>query len=162
MASASANVVLTGMVKKTEIARDGTAVVVKKKIDDAKLEERFPKRQMKGKRKANDQAIPVQDVARAMEGYAETIKPEVARRVEGMANKLLDKEIKFQHNKSKAFLRFASQMVEQEKRKTQFHKGNAAASRAHTPPESRKSVTQAPCRQRSEQFPRTVRAHPRP
>jgi hypothetical protein len=54
MASASARIVLTGKVKGTKISRDGTAVVVKKTLDSAQVEERFPKRRMSGKRKAND------------------------------------------------------------------------------------------------------------
>ena len=40
--------------------------------------------------------IPVEDVIRGMEAYAETIEPEIKRRVEGvnrMANELLDAEI---------------------------------------------------------------------
>ena len=85
MASASASVVLTGKVRKTKIARDGTAVVVKKTLGDGTtLEERFPKRRMKGKRKDTAQMIPVEDVIRGMEAYAETIEPEVQRRVEGV------------------------------------------------------------------------------
>jgi hypothetical protein len=39
---------------------------------------------MKGKRKANDQVIDVEDVIRGMEDYAQTIEPEVQRRVEGV------------------------------------------------------------------------------
>jgi hypothetical protein len=97
MASASASIVLSGKVKKTKIARDGTAVVVKKSLGDgATIEDRFPKRRMKGKRKANDQMIPVEDVVRGMEEYAQSIKPEVQRRIQGvhqLANELLDQEI---------------------------------------------------------------------
>jgi hypothetical protein len=51
---------------------------------------------MHGKWKANDQMIPVEDVIRGMEGYAQTIEPEVQRRVEGVnrfANELLNEEI---------------------------------------------------------------------
>jgi hypothetical protein len=95
MASASAHIVLTGKVKKTKIARDGTAVVVKKSVDNAQVEERFPKRRMRGKRKANDQMIPVEDVIRGMKDYAQTIEPEVQRRVDGVNRKydaLLDEQ----------------------------------------------------------------------
>jgi hypothetical protein len=105
MASASASVTLTGKVRKTKITRDGTAVVVKKTLGDGTtLEERFPKRRMKGKRKANDQMIPVEDVIRGMEAYAETIEPEVRRRVEGVnqyASQLLDKEIAKQKKRTR-------------------------------------------------------------
>jgi hypothetical protein len=94
---ASASVTLTGKVRKTKIAREGTAVVVKKTLGDGTtLEERFPKRRMRGKRKDMAQMIPAQDVVRAMEAYAETIEPEVQRRVDGVnqyANQMLDQEI---------------------------------------------------------------------
>jgi DNA repair exonuclease SbcCD ATPase subunit len=104
MASASSSVTLAGKVRKTKITRDGTAVVVKKTIGDATLEERYPKRRMTGKRKDTAQAIPVEDVIRGMESYAETIEPEVQRRVEGVnqfANQLLDKEIAKQKNRTR-------------------------------------------------------------
>jgi hypothetical protein len=96
---------LTGKVRKTKIARDGTAVVVKKTLGDGTtLEERFPKRRMRGKRKDTAQMIPVEDVIRGMEAYAETIEPEVQRRVEGVnqyANQLLDKEIAKQRKRTR-------------------------------------------------------------
>jgi hypothetical protein len=68
---------------------------VKKTLDGAQVEERFPKRRMAGKRKANEQVIPVEDEIRGMESYAQTIDPEVQRRVEGInryASQLLDRE----------------------------------------------------------------------
>jgi hypothetical protein len=103
--ASSASVVLTGKVRKTKIARDGTAVVVKKTLGDGTtLEERFPKRRMRGKRKDTAQMIPVEDVIRGMEAYAETIEPEVQRRVEGVnqfANQLLDKEIAKQRRRTR-------------------------------------------------------------
>jgi hypothetical protein len=112
MASASAHIVLKDKVSKTKIARDGTAVVVKT-IDNAQVEERFPKRRMRGKRKANDQMVPVEDVIRGMEDYAQTVEPEVQRRVDGvncLANELLDTEIKKERRKSKATLKLANRM----------------------------------------------------
>jgi hypothetical protein len=103
--ASSASVTLTGKVRKTKIARDGTAVVVKKTLGDGTtLEERFPKRRMRGKRKDTAQMIPVEDVIRGMEAYAETIEPEVQRRVEGVnqyANQLLDKEIAKQKRRTR-------------------------------------------------------------
>ena len=126
MASASANVTLTGKVRKTKIARDGTAVVVKKMLGDGTtLEERFPKRRMRGKRKANDQTIPVEDVIRSMEAYAETIEPEVKRRVEGvnrMANELLDTEIAKERKKSEARARYLTGKVVAQKKATKVAK----------------------------------------
>jgi hypothetical protein len=133
MASASASVVLTGKVRKTKIARDGTAVVVKKTLGDGTtLEERFPKRRATGKRKDTAQMIPVEDVIRGMEEYAKTIEPEVKRRVEGvhqLASKLIDQEAAKEKQKSKATLKLANRMVSEEKKRTHFQKGRAAAAR---------------------------------
>ena len=126
MASASASVVLTGKVRKTKIARDGTAVVVKKTLGDGTtLEERFPKRCVKGKRKDTAQMIPVEDVIRGMEAYAETIEPEVQRRVEGvnrLANELLDTEISKERQKSKARARYLTGKVVAQKKATKVAK----------------------------------------
>ena len=135
MASASASLTLRGKVRGTKISRDGTAVVVKKHIDGAKLEERFPKRRMTGKRKANDQVIPVEDVIRGMEAYAETIEPEVQRRVEGvhrLANELLDKELGRQRQKSKATLDLANRLVREEKKRTRHQAGKTVAAKQAT------------------------------
>jgi hypothetical protein len=118
MASASASVVLTGKVRQTKIARDGTAVVVKKTLGDGTtLEERFPKRRMRGKRKDTAQMIPVEDVIRGMEAYAETIEPEVQRRVEGVnqwASGLIDRE------------------MSKEKKRTRYQAGKTAAAKQAT------------------------------
>jgi len=126
MASASANVTLTGKVRKTKIARDGTAVVVKKTLGDGTtLEERFPKRRARGKRKDTAQMIPVEDVIRSMEAYAETIEPEVQRRVEGvnrMANELLDAEISKERKKSEARARYLTGKVVAQKKATKVAK----------------------------------------
>jgi hypothetical protein len=126
MASASASVTLTGKVRKTKIARDGTAVVVKKTLGDGTtLEERFPQRRMRGKRKANDQLIPVEDVIRGMEAYAETIEPEVQRRVEGVnqyANQLLDTEIAKERKKSDNRARYLIGKVVVQKKATRVAK----------------------------------------
>ena len=126
MASASASVTLTGKVRKTKIARDGTAVVVKKTLGDGTtLEERFPKRRARGKRKDTAQMIPVEDVIRSMEAYAETIEPEVKRRVEGvnrMANELLDAEISKERKKSEARARYLTGKVVAQKKATKVAK----------------------------------------
>lgn len=122
MASASANVTLTGKVRKTKIARDGTAVVVKKTLGDGTtLEERFPKRRARGKRKDTAQMIPVEDVIRSMEAYAETIEPEVQRRVEDVnqyANALLDSEIAKERKKSDNRARYLTGKVAAQKKQT--------------------------------------------
>ena len=126
MASASSSVVLTGKVKKTKIARDGTAVVVKKTLGDGTtLSERFPKRRMKGKRKDTAQMIPVEDVIRGMEAYAETIEPEVQRRVEGvnrLANELLDTEIAKERKRSDNRARYLTGKVVAQKKATKLAK----------------------------------------
>jgi hypothetical protein len=122
MASASSNVVLTGKVKKTKIARDGTAVVVKNTLGDGTtLEERFPKRRMRGKRKDTAQMIPVDDVIRGMDAYAESIEPEVRRRVDGvncLANELLDTELSRERKKSDDRARFLTGKVAAQRKQT--------------------------------------------
>jgi hypothetical protein len=108
-------------------------VVTKTLHDDAKVQERFPKRRMPRKRKANDQMIPVEDVIRGIEGYAETIEPEVQRRVEGvnmLANRLLDEETARQKHKAKATLDLASRMVSKEKARTRFQAAKTGAASA--------------------------------
>ena len=129
MASASSNVTLAGKVRKTKISRDGTAVVVKKTIGDATLEERFPKRRMRGKRKANDQLIPVEDVVRGMEAYAETIEPEVQRRADGvnrLANELLDAELSRVRKKSEARAKYLTGKLVAQKKATSARTAGAA------------------------------------
>jgi hypothetical protein len=74
----------------------------------------------------------VEDVIRGMESYAQTIEPEVQRRVEGvnqMANHMLETEIAKQRQKSRATRKLANRLISEEKKRTQFHKGRAAASR---------------------------------
>ena len=76
---------------------------------------------MRGKRKANDQLIPVEDVIRSMEAYAETIEPEVQRRVEDVnqyANALLDSEIAKERKKSEARARYLTGKVAAQKKQT--------------------------------------------
>jgi hypothetical protein len=46
-----------------------------------------------------------------------------------MANQLLDKEVAKERQKSKATLKLANRMISQEKKRTQFQKGKAAAAR---------------------------------
>jgi hypothetical protein len=136
-ASAPAHLVITGKLKgPLKISRDGTAVVVKKTLSDGtQVEERFPKRRMRGKRKANEQLIPVEDVARGMEGYAQTIEPEVQRRIDGMnrlANELLDREIAKERQKSKAMLNLANRMLSEEKKRTRHQAGKTVAAKQAT------------------------------
>ena len=119
-ASAPAHLVITGKVKgPPKISQDGSAVVVKKTLDDgATVEEKFPKRRVKGKQKQLQQLIPAEDVLRTIEEAAGTIAD--AARAEG--------ERKYQglHD-------LANQIVDQktgeEKARTRFQKGKAAAAR---------------------------------
>jgi hypothetical protein len=119
-ASAPAHLVISGKVKGApKISQDGSAVVVKKTLDDgATVEEKFPKRRVKGKQKQLQQLIPAEDVLRTIEEAAGTIadaaRAEGERRYEGLhdlANEVMD------------------QKVGEEKARTRFQKGKAAAAR---------------------------------
>jgi hypothetical protein len=68
-ASAPAHLVITGKVKgPPKISQDGSAVVVKKTLSDgATVEEKFPKRRVRGKQKQLKQLIPAEDVMRSIE-----------------------------------------------------------------------------------------------
>ena len=70
--SAPAHLVITGKVKgPPKISQDGSAVVVKKTLDDgATVQETFPKRRVKGKQKQLQQLIPAEDVLRTIEEAA--------------------------------------------------------------------------------------------
>ena len=59
MKSTPAHIVITGRVKGApKIKRDGSAVLVVKTLDEgAKVEEKFPKRRMRGKQKQLKQLI---------------------------------------------------------------------------------------------------------
>ena len=68
-ASAPAHLVITGKVKgPPKISQDGSAVVVKKTLDDgATVQETFPKRRVRGKQKQLKQLIPAEGVIRTIE-----------------------------------------------------------------------------------------------
>ena len=118
--SAPAHLVITGKVKgPPKISQDGSAVVVKKTLDDgATVEEKFPKRRVKGKQKQLQQLIPAEDVLRTIEEAAGTIAD--AARAEG-------------ERKYRGLHDLANQIVDQktgeEKARTRFQKGKTAAAR---------------------------------
>ena len=119
-ASAPAHLVITGKVKgPPKISQDGSAVVVKKTLDDgATVEEKFPKRRVKGKQTQVQQLIPAEDVLRTIEDAANIIAD--AARAEG--------ERKFQglHDLANQIV---DQKVGEEKARTRLQKGKAAAAR---------------------------------
>jgi hypothetical protein len=100
-ASAPAHLVITGKVKgPPKISQDGSAVVVKKTLDDgATVQETFPKRRVRGKQKQLKQLIPAEDVIRTIEEasavVADTLRAEGDRKVDAIssyASKQIDKE----------------------------------------------------------------------
>jgi hypothetical protein len=111
-ASAPAHLVITGKVKgPPRISQDGSAIVVKKTLDDgATVEEKFPKRRVKGKQKQLQQLIPAEDVLRTIEEatdiVAEAVRADGERRVQAissMANKLSDEQLaKFRKSSARA------------------------------------------------------------
>ena len=118
--SAPAHLVITGKVKgPPKISQDGSAVVVKKTLDDgATVQETFPKRRVKGKQKQLQQFIPAEDVLRTIEeavaAVADTARAEGERKyasLHDLANKIID------------------QKVGEEKARTRFQKGKVAAAR---------------------------------
>ena len=119
-ASAPAHLVITGKVKGApKISQDGSALVVRKTLDDgATVEEKFPKRRVKGKQRQLQQLIPAEDVLRTIEEAADTVAE--AARAEG--------ERKFQglHDLANQIV---DQRVGEEKARTRFQKGKAAAAR---------------------------------
>jgi hypothetical protein len=94
-ASAPAHLVITGKVR---ISQDGSAIVVKKTLGDgATVEEKFPKRRVKGKQRQLQQLIPAEDVLRTIEEatdiVAEAVRGDGEKRVQAIssvANKLSD------------------------------------------------------------------------
>ena len=119
-ASAPAHLVISGKVKgPPKISQDGSAVVVKKTLDDgATVEEKFPKRRVKGKQKQLQQLIPAEDVLRTIEeavtAVADAVRAEGERKyasLHDLANQIVD------------------QKVGEEKARTRFQKGKAAAAR---------------------------------
>jgi hypothetical protein len=119
-ASAPAHLVISGKVKgPPKISQDGSAVVVKKTLTDgATVEEKFPKRRVKGKQKQLQQLIPAEDVLRTIEeavsAVADAARAEGERKYAGLhdlANQIVD------------------QKTGEEKARTRFQKGKAAAAR---------------------------------
>ena len=121
-ASAPARLVITGRVKGApNISQHGGAVVVKKTLDDATVEEKFPKRRVRGKQKQLKQLIPAEDVLRTVEeltqAAAGAARAEGERKLAGLqelANRVVD------------------QKVGEEKARTRFQKGKAAAANVAT------------------------------
>jgi hypothetical protein len=120
-ASAPAHLVITGKVKgPPKISQDGSAVVVRKTLDDgATIEEKFPKHRVRSKHKQLQQLIPAEEVLRTIEEATEAGAPRAPRerRYQGLhdlANQIVD------------------QKVSDEKVRTRFQKGRAAAARTAT------------------------------
>jgi hypothetical protein len=100
-ASAPAHFVITGRVKGApKISQDGSAVVVKNKLDDgATVQENFPKRRAKGKQTPVKQFIPAEEVLRTIEEatatVAEAVRAEGERKLKGQnafANQMTDEQ----------------------------------------------------------------------
>jgi ribosomal protein L14E/L6E/L27E len=122
-ASAPAHLVITGRVKgPPKISQEGSAVVVKKTLDDgATVQETFPRRRVRGKQVNLQQLIPAEEVLRtieeATEAVASTARAEGERKLSGLqalANRVVD------------------QKVGEEKARTRFQRGKAAAAKSAT------------------------------
>jgi hypothetical protein len=129
-ASAPAHLVITGKVKgPPKISQDGTAVVVKKTLSDgATVEEKFPKRRVRGKQKQLKQLIPAEDVLRTIEEasavVADTVRAEGDRKVDAInsfANKLLGEE-----------LEKANKQIDKERARARFQAGRVVAQKKAT------------------------------
>ena len=103
------------------VSKDGASVVVKKTLGEgATLVETFPKHRVRGKTKQAKQLIPVEDVVRAVQAAEEATRKERAegeRKLAGLqelANRVVD------------------QKVGEEKARTRFQKGKAAAANVAT------------------------------
>jgi hypothetical protein len=122
-ASAPVHLVITGKVKgPPKISQDGSAVVVKKTLDDgATIEEKFPKRRVWGKQKQLKQFIPAEEVLRTIVEATEAVAS--AMRADG-------------ERKLKGLQEFANQVVDQkiseERARTRFQKGKTVAAKRAT------------------------------
>jgi hypothetical protein len=152
-ASAPAHLVITGKVKgPPKISQDGSALVVKKTLDDgATVQETFPKRRVRGKQKQLKQLIPAEDVIRTIEDatalVANTVRAEGEQRVDAIssyANRMLGEE-----------MTKANKQIAREKARARFQTGKAAALRKNTRDAKKfrdaSETAQALARQRPEQ-----------
>jgi hypothetical protein len=118
-ASAPAHLVITGKVKgPPKISQDGSAVVVKKTLDDgATVQETFPKRRVRGKQKQLKQLIPAEDVIRTIEEasavVADTLRAEGDRKVDAISS-------------------YASKQIDKERARARFQAGRVVAQRKAT------------------------------
>jgi hypothetical protein len=118
-ASAPAHLVITGKVKgPPKISQDGSAVVVKKTLDDgATVQETFPKRRVRGKQKQLKQLIPAEDVIRTIEEASAVVADTV--RTEG-------------ERKAEAISSFASKQIDKERARARFQSGKVVAQKKAT------------------------------
>ena len=103
-ASAPANLVITWKVKgPPKISQDGSAVVVKKTLDEgATVQESFPKRRMRGKQKQLKQMIPAEDVIRTIEEASAVVADTLRRRPKGGRDQLIREQADRQGKGSRA------------------------------------------------------------
>jgi hypothetical protein len=122
MAPKASHLTISAKVGPPTISKDGSAVVVKKTLGEgATLVETFPKHRVRGKTKQAKQLIPVEDVVRAVQAAEEHAtrkeRAEGERKLAGLqelANRVVD------------------QKVGEEKARTRFQKGKAAAANVAT------------------------------
>jgi hypothetical protein len=121
--AAPAHLVITGRVKgPPTISKDGSAVVVKKTLDDgATVQETFPKHRVRGKQKQFKQLIPVEDVVKAIQVAAEQTKR--TERAEG------DRKVALVQDLAN---RFVDEKLEEERARARFQKGKTAAAKTAT------------------------------
>ena len=126
-ASAPAHLVITGKVKgPPKISQDGSAVVVKKTLDEgATVQESFPKRRVRGKQKQLKQLIPAEDVIRTIEEasavVADAARAEGAEAISSVANDLLGREMEK-----------ANKRIARERARARFQAGKVVAQKKAT------------------------------
>jgi hypothetical protein len=119
--------VITGKLKgPPKISQDGSAVTVKKTLDDgATVQETFPKRRVRGKQPQLKQVIPAEDVIRTIEeataSVAGALRAEGDRKVgivSDYANELLGREMEK-----------ASKQIGKERARARFQAGKTTAAK---------------------------------
>ena len=122
MAPKASRLTILAKVGLPTVSKDGASVVVKKTLGEgATLVETFPKHRVRGKTKELKQLIPVEDVVRAVQVAAEHTKRK--ERAEG------DRKVALVQDLAN---RFVDEKVGEEKARTRFQKGKAAAANVAT------------------------------
>ena len=122
MKSTPAHIVITGRVKGApKIKQDGSAVLVVKTLDEATVEEKFPKRRVRGKQKQIKQLIPAEDALRMAEDAAHCAA--AAERTAG------DRRVQGLHELANQAMDQQAAKLSKEQARTRHQKGKTAAAK---------------------------------